>query len=262
MALKDYSGTSRAYLKELIERGQAIQNQQYDNVQFHSAYQLATAHLSDPNYRRWIQDVRTYSNQYLNEHFSFSLINSALNLNNSSTLSSLLSYLERVYDDFVFWDAQPPVNVSTHSTGVDDSPMYDVFISHANADKAEYVNELKLSLDKLKIKIFYDKDELEWGDEWKKKLIEGVEKAEFAIIVISSNFFGREWTEKELKEFLNRQNLKGQKIILPILYGITVEELRAKYPAVADLQVLESSKYTCDEIALKFAAQLIKRLKA
>ena len=139
--------------------------------------------------------------------------------------------------------------------------MYDVFISHANADKAIYVDNLKSSLDKLKINIFYDKDTLEWGDNWKNKILEGVEKAEFAIIVISENFFDREWTERELNDFLNRQNRNGQKIILPILHNITIEQLRERYPTVADIQVLDSSKYSCDEIALKFAAQLIKRLK-
>ena len=140
--------------------------------------------------------------------------------------------------------------------------MYDVFISHANADKAAYVDDLKKSLDKLNIQVFYDKDALEGGDNWKDKIMEGVKKAEFAIIVISENFFGREWTEKELSDFLSRQNQNGQKIILPILHGITVAQLQEKYPAVADIQALDSSKYTCDEIALKFAAQLIKRLKS
>ena len=140
--------------------------------------------------------------------------------------------------------------------------MYDVFISHANADKATYVDDLKKSLDKLNIQVFYDKDTLEWGDNWKDKILEGVKKAEFAIIVISENFFGREWTEKELSDFLSRQNQNGQKIILPILHNITVAQLQIKYPAVADIQALDSSKYSCDEIALKFAAQLIKRLKA
>ena len=140
--------------------------------------------------------------------------------------------------------------------------MYDVFISHANADKASYVDDLKKSLSKLNIQIFYDKDTLEWGDNWKNKILEGVDKAEFAIIVISENFFGREWTEKELTDFLSRQNRNGQKIILPILHNITVAQLQEKYPAIADIQALDSSKYSCDEIALKFAAQLIKRLKA
>ena len=138
---------------------------------------------------------------------------------------------------------------------------YDVFISHANVDKIEYVEQLKQSLDKLKINIFYDKDTLEWGDDWKDKILEGVEQAEFAIIVISENFFGREWTEKELNEFLNRQNKNGQKTILPILYKISVAQLKERYPAVADIQALDSADYSCDEIALKFACQLIKRLK-
>ena len=113
----------------------------------------------------------------------------------------------------------------------------------------------------MRINIFYDKDTLEWGDNWKDKILEGVAKAEFAIIVISENFFGREWTEKELGEFLSRQNQNGQKIILPILHNITVEQLKAQYPAIAEIQALDSAKHSCDEIALKFAAQLIKRLK-
>lgn len=143
----------------------------------------------------------------------------------------------------------------------DSSMLYDVFISHANADKLEYIEQLKQSLDKLRIRVFYDKDTLEWGDKWKDKILEGVEKAEFAIIVISENFFGREWTERELNEFLNRQNSSGQKVILPILHKITVSQLMEKYPAIADIQALNSEKYTCDEIALLFASQLIKRLK-
>lgn len=138
---------------------------------------------------------------------------------------------------------------------------YDVFISHANVDKIEYVEQLKQSLDKLKINIFYDKDTLEWGDKWKDKILEGVNQAEFAIIVISENFFGREWTEKELNEFLNRQNKNGQKTILPIIHNISAEQLKVKYPDISEIQALDSSEYSTDEIALKFAEQLIKRLK-
>ena len=140
--------------------------------------------------------------------------------------------------------------------------LYDVFISHANFDKINYVDQLKESLDKLGIQIFYDKDTLEWGDKWKDKILEGVQKAEFAIIVISDNFFGREWTEKELQEFLNRQNTSGQKIILPILHNISVSQLQEQYPVVADIQAINSSDFSCDEIAIKFARQLIKRLKS
>ena len=141
-------------------------------------------------------------------------------------------------------------------------PEYDVFISHANADKEALIEELYNSLNKLGVKIFYDKETLEWGDKFKDKILEGTKKSEFAIIVISTNFFGREWTERELSEFLNRQNQNGQKLILPILHNITIEQLKEKYPSIADIQAIDSSKYTCDQIALLFARQFIKRLKA
>lgn len=138
---------------------------------------------------------------------------------------------------------------------------YDVFISHANKDKEDLIEELYQSLSKLGISIFYDKESLEWGDNWKERILNGTMKAEFAIIVISENFFDREWTERELSEFLNRQNRNGQKLILPIIHNITTEQLKAKYPNVADIQAIDSKKYNCDQIALLFARQLIKRLK-
>ena len=134
-------------------------------------------------------------------------------------------------------------------------PEYDVFISHANQDKEELIEELYQSLQKLGISIFYDKESLEWGDNWKERILNG-------IIVISENFFDREWTERELSEFLNRQNRNGQKLILPIVHNITMQQLQEKYPNVADIQAIDSSKYNCDQIALLFAKQLIKRLKA
>ena len=139
--------------------------------------------------------------------------------------------------------------------------MYDVFLSHASADKISYVEDLKQTLDVLGIDIFYDKDTIEWGDAWKQKIYEGLEKSEFAIIVISEHFFGREWTEEELKNLLERQNAEGQKLILPILHNITTAQLKEKYPKVADIQAIESKDNSYEKIALLFARQLIKRYK-
>ena len=164
-----------------------------------------------------------------------------------------MAYLRAIANDVDFWQ-----EVSLK----EEPAMYDVFISHASKDKLDYVDNLKNSLDKLRINVFYDKDTIEWGDMWKDKILEGVAKAEFAIIVISENFFGREWTELELNEFLHRQNSNGQKIILPILYNIDDAQLRERYPDVADIQALKGKDHSCDEIALLFAGQLIKRLKA
>lgn len=138
---------------------------------------------------------------------------------------------------------------------------YDVFISHANKDKLDYVDELVDGIKQLGIRIFYDKDEISWGDNWKGKILNGTKQSEFAIIVISENFFGREWTEKELTEFLNRQNESGQKIILPLLYNITFDDVTRKYPQLEDIQGLIAENYIVEEIVILLAKELIKRYK-
>ncbi len=252
---------AREYLKELINRGQEMLKPKYNPSTITNAWQLANTGPSQDEIRNWERDVKSYSYRYLKNHYAYKLIDSTLNSFGSMKIDSIIVYLEKVYNDWEFWDKNDTKEIEKESIKERNKPMYDVFISHANEDKQSYIDELKNSLDKLNIKIFYDKDTLEWGDNWKDKILEGVKKAEFAIIVISENFFGREWTEKELGEFLNRQNQNGQKIILPIIHNISVEQLKQRYPVIADIQALDSSKYTCDEIALKFASQLIKRSK-
>lgn len=138
---------------------------------------------------------------------------------------------------------------------------YDIFISHANKDKLSYVNDLNKVIKKLGINIFYDTDVLSWGDNFKQVILDGTAESEFAIIVISKNFFGREWTERELDEFLAQQNASGQKTVLPLLYGITFDELKEKYPTLGDIQAITTKDYTKPEIAILLAKELIKRYK-
>lgn len=212
---------------------------------------------------KWMNDVQIFYNTYLKDHALGQRINTILFHRSTGAFEELVSCLESVRGDKAFVNEKNGVStVNIPKYRAKDVPEYDVFISHASKDKADLVEELYQSLNKLGVAIFYDKESLEWGDNWKDRILNGTKKAEFAIIVISENFFDREWTERELSEFLNRQNRNGQKLILPILHNITVSQLQKKYQSVADLQAIDSSKYNCDQIALLFARQLIKRLKS
>lgn len=151
---------------------------------------------------------------------------------------------------------------SMNLSGQKAGKKYDVFISHANKDKSEYVDSLYGTIQKLGVNIFYDTEVLSWGDNWKQVILDGTEKSEFAIIVISENFFGREWTERELNEFLKRQNASGQKIVLPLLHNITLEKLKGQYPILGNIQVISTKDYSEEQIAILFAKELIKRLKS
>jgi hypothetical protein len=138
---------------------------------------------------------------------------------------------------------------------------YDLFISHSSKDKMEYVDELHMSLRQLRIPIFYDTEVIQWGNNWKKDIIEGTKTSEFAIIVISKNFFDREWTEKELTDFLKRENESGQKIILPLLYKVTEDEMKEKYPKLGDIQYISSEQYSIEQITILFARELLQRYR-
>ena len=253
--------STREYLKELINRGNALLNPNFDSTTITSAWQLANMRPSQEEINAWKRDVNTFSYRYLKDHSLYPLIYNDLNVNSTFTLNTLVVYLEKIFNDWEFWDSKEQKTTSVQQKQLEDIARYDVFVCHASADKLSYVDELKQSLEKLKIKIFYDRDTIEWGDEWKSKILEGVSKSEFAVIVISENFFGREWAEKELNELLKSQNSTGQKVILPILHKITRAQLQERYPAIADIQFRDSSEYTCDEIALNLAALLIKRLR-
>ena len=208
----------------------------------------------------WMDDVQTFYSTYLQSHPLSSRIDTLLF---QRKFDELVAALTSISKDEAFIDKMNGVEkVEVPKYQAKTLPEYDVFISHANKDKEDLIEELYQSLQKLGISIFYDKESLEWGDNWKEQILNGTKKAEFAIIVISENFFDREWTERELSEFLNRQNRNGQKLILPIVHNITMQQLQEKYPNVADIQAIDSSKYNCDQIALLFAKQLIKRLKA
>ena len=139
--------------------------------------------------------------------------------------------------------------------------QYDVFISHASKDKLAYVDALYMAIRKLGINIFYDTEEITWGDNWKQVILNGVAKSEFAVVVISKEFFGREWTERELNDLLQRQNENGQKIILPLLYNLSRDELKEQYPELEFIQSIENTNNSLEEIVVLLAKELIKRYK-
>lgn len=139
---------------------------------------------------------------------------------------------------------------------------YDVFISHANDNKEEFVNALTTVLGRLGISVWYDANSLDWGDDWKLQIRNGLKKCRFGIVVISPEFLGREWTEKELNELLQRQNESGEKVVLPLLYRMTIDDLKKNYPKVADIQTRTVTTETdVRDIAIDFARILIKSLR-
>ena len=139
---------------------------------------------------------------------------------------------------------------------------YDVFVSHANANKQSFVDSLYDQLNRLRIRIWYDSTEIDWGDGLKEKIQEGLAKCRFGIVILSPEFIGRKWTNQELTELLTRQNESHEKVVLPLLYNLTVDQMKEKYPVLENIKAREvRSGEDAKDVVIDFARILIRALK-
>lgn len=112
--------------------------------------------------------------------------------------------------------------------------LYDVFICHASEDKDEFVRPLAERLRQCHIEVWYDEFSLKVGDSIRRAIDLGLSKSRFGIVILSRNFFAKEWPQWELDGLVQRQNTLKTNIILPIWYDVVKEEVLAFSPPLAD----------------------------
>lgn len=129
---------------------------------------------------------------------------------------------------------------------------YDAFISHASEDKEVLVRSLAEALQARGILIWYDEFELRVGDSLRRSIDKGLAKSRFGIVVLSSAFFAKNWTQYELDGLVAKEMIGG-KVILPIWHKISKDEVMSYSPSLADKLALSTSQYTVDELADQIA---------
>lgn len=129
--------------------------------------------------------------------------------------------------------------------------LYDVFISHANEDKDDFVRPLAISLKENNIEVWYDEFSLKPGDSLRQSIDKGLLKSRFGIIVLSKNFFAKEWTNWELDGLLQKQISTGHSLLIPIWYGIDKNEILKYSPSLADKIAILSKDKSINEITNK-----------
>ncbi len=127
---------------------------------------------------------------------------------------------------------------------------WDVFISHASEDKDTVVRQLADTLEKLKVKIWFDEFSLKVGDSLSKSIDDGLQKSKFGIVVISKNFLEKRWTDYEYRSLLSKED-NGKKVILPIWHDISKDEVKKFSLYLSDKVALDTSKSPINKIALQ-----------
>src|SRR5690349_173930 len=110
---------------------------------------------------------------------------------------------------------------------------YDAFISHAVEDKIPIANELCARLEMAGLKIWYSGKELGVGDSIEKTIEKGLNRSRYGIVIFSPTYLAKNWTIREFYTLLAKE-IEEQKVILPVLYNVTVDELKNKDLLMAD----------------------------
>ena len=112
--------------------------------------------------------------------------------------------------------------------------LWDVFISHASEDKEAIARPLAEALQKRGVQVWYDEFTLKLGDSLRRKIDQGLRDSKYGIVILSKDFFVKEWPQKELDGLFNQER-KGKKVILPIWHNVTAEEVSYYSPMLAGI---------------------------
>ena len=120
--------------------------------------------------------------------------------------------------------------------------LYDVFICHASEDKTAFVRPLAEKLQDNHLSVWYDEFSLKVGDSIRRSIDIGLTKSRYGVVVLSKNFFNKQWPQWELDGLVQRQNDVKANVILPIWYGVTKKDVVAFSAPLADKVAILASK--------------------
>lgn len=115
---------------------------------------------------------------------------------------------------------------------MDEEYIWDLFICHASEDKS-WVQTLANTLRSRGWSVWYDKFELTIGDSLRRRIDHGLTKSRFGVVVLSKNFFIKEFPNRELDGLAARE-IDGKKVILPIWHGVSRQDIEHYSPTLAD----------------------------
>jgi hypothetical protein len=128
-------------------------------------------------------------------------------------------------------------------------------VSHASEDRA-FVRPIIHALRARGIAVWFDESEIRLGDSLREKIDEGLARCRFGVVMLSEAFFSKRWTSYELNGLVSRE-IQGKKVILPIWHpDLSIQEVIAFSPSLADKKALVAANLSPDEIADEIAALL------
>lgn len=125
---------------------------------------------------------------------------------------------------------------------------YDVFISHSSDDKDDFVDQLAVALRKADIKVWYDSDNIGWGQSIRQEIDKGLTHSKYGIVIISPTFIEKYWTAYEVDGILQKESSTGAPMVLPIWHNVTADAVQKYSYSIANRSAMNTAVNTIDEI--------------
>jgi len=126
-------------------------------------------------------------------------------------------------------------------------PMWDFFIVHASEDKNAVARHLANALSERGVSVWYDEFTLTLGDSLHRSIERGLAESRYGIVILSPNFFAKEWPQRELDGLVAKEVTSGEKAILPVWHNVTQEYVARFSPTLAD-RIAVSTKRGMDTV--------------
>lgn len=133
---------------------------------------------------------------------------------------------------------------------------WDVFICHAGEDKEQVARPLANVLTRIGVKVWYDEFTVSLGDSLRRKIDSGLAQSRYGVVILSPDFFKKEWPQKELDGLTGREG-NGEKVILPVWHNVTQADIARVSPLLAD-RVAVSTNQGIEFVAEKILEELRK----
>lgn len=112
--------------------------------------------------------------------------------------------------------------------------LRDIFICHAFRDKESIVRPLRDALRRAGISVWYDEDEIHWGDPLEQLIKQGLAISRLVLVVLTRNFAEPGgWRETELNSAMEDQISSGRTRILPLVLELSDSEIKRRWPLIA-----------------------------
>lgn len=128
---------------------------------------------------------------------------------------------------------------------------YDIFLCHAWDDRRTTAKELNDALENAGVSVWFSEKAVLLGSNLLREIDKGLSMSRAGLVLVTESFIKRIKAEgvadKELSALLARD------LLVPIVHGVTYDDLREESPLLASRSGLDTADDTMEEIATKIS---------